>query len=57
MSKKILIVYGTRFGSTEEISINFKQTLEKRGVLVDLVILSPKKRITRNMVKWKKLNF
>lgn len=57
MSKKILIVYGTRFGSTEEISINFKQTLEKRGVLVALVILSPKKRITRNMVKWKKLNF
>lgn len=43
MSKKILIVYGTRFGSTEEIMLNFKQILEKKGFLVDLVNLKSKK--------------
>ena len=42
MSKKILIVYGTRFGSTEEISIHFEQILEKKGFLVDLVNLKTK---------------
>ncbi|HUU76904.1 MAG TPA: flavodoxin domain-containing protein [candidate division Zixibacteria bacterium] len=39
MSKKILIVYGSRFGSTEEISYKLKQTLEKNGFFVDLVNL------------------
>ena len=44
MSKNILIVYGTRFGSTEEISLNFKQILEKNGFLVDLVNLKSEKK-------------
>ena len=42
MSKKVLIVYGSRFGSTEEISINFKQTLEDSGFIVDLINLKSK---------------
>ncbi len=42
MSKKVLIVYGSRFGSTEEISINFKHSLEDKGFLVDLVNLKSK---------------
>ena len=49
MSKKVLIVYGTRFGSTEEISLNFKQTLEKKGFLVDLVNLKSKKNKKPNL--------
>ena len=44
MSKRVLIVYGTRFGSTEEISIKFKQTLEENGFVVDLVNLKEKKK-------------
>ena len=43
MSKKILIVYGTRFGSTEEIALNFKQKLEQKGFSIDLVNLKSKK--------------
>ncbi len=42
MSKNVLIAYGTRYGSTEEISINFKQTLEENGVTVDLINLKAK---------------
>ncbi len=42
MSKRVLIAYGSRFGTTEEISINFKQTLEKKGFLVDLINLKSK---------------
>ena len=42
MSKKVLIAYGSRFGSTEEISIHFKQTLEERGFIVDLTNLKSK---------------
>ncbi|MFX0095887.1 MAG: flavodoxin domain-containing protein [Candidatus Hodarchaeota archaeon] len=44
MSKKVLIGYGSRFGSTEEISIKFKQTLEERGFSVDLVNLRSKNK-------------
>ncbi|MFX1256101.1 MAG: flavodoxin domain-containing protein [Promethearchaeota archaeon] len=39
MAKKILIAYGSRYGSTEEISIKFKETLEEKGFTVDLVDL------------------
>ncbi|MFX1514503.1 MAG: flavodoxin domain-containing protein [Promethearchaeota archaeon] len=42
MSKKILIAYGSRFGSTEEISTHFKQTLEERGFNVELINLKTK---------------
>ncbi len=42
MSKKVLIAYGSRYGSTEEISINFKETLEEKGFLVDLINLRSK---------------
>ena len=44
MSKKVLIAYGTRFGSTEEISVKFKDVLEDNGFVVDLVSLKDKKR-------------
>lgn len=44
MLKRVLIAYGTRFGSTEEISIKFKQALEETGFVVDLVNLKEKKK-------------
>ncbi len=44
MSKKVLIAYGSRFGSTEEISLKFKQTLEANGFVVDLVNLKAKNK-------------
>ena len=44
MSKRVLIAYRSRFGSTEEISKKFKQTLEEKGFNVDLVDLKFKKR-------------
>jgi len=43
MSKKVLIAYGSRYGSTEEVSIKFKETLELKGFDVDLVNLKAKK--------------
>jgi menaquinone-dependent protoporphyrinogen oxidase len=45
MPKKVLITYGTRFGSTEEVSLKFKQTLDKNGFTVDLVNLKAKRKI------------
>ena len=45
MPKKVLIAYGTRFGSTEEVSLKFKKILEENGFTVDLVNLKAKKRI------------
>lgn len=42
MSKKVLIAYGSRFGSTEEISIHFKQILDERGFIVELINLKSK---------------
>ncbi len=45
MSKKVLIAYGTRFGSTEDISIKFKQVLEKNNFEVRLVNLKDKKQV------------
>ncbi|MBY9006589.1 MAG: hypothetical protein KGD63_07510 [Candidatus Lokiarchaeota archaeon] len=44
MSKKILIAYGSRYGSTEEISIHFKQILEEKGFIVDIFNLKSKKK-------------
>ncbi|MFX0085684.1 MAG: flavodoxin domain-containing protein [Candidatus Hodarchaeota archaeon] len=44
MSRKVLIAYGTRFGSTEEISIKFKQILEKNNFVVNLVNLKAMKK-------------
>ena len=52
VSKKVLIAYGTRFGSTEEISIKFKQTLEEKGFVVDLVNLKAKKRKKPNITDY-----
>jgi len=49
MSKNVLIAYGTRFGSTEEISIKFKQTLEENGFIVDLVNLKAKTKKIHNI--------
>lgn len=49
MSKKVLIVYGTRYGSTEEIATKFKETLEEKGFIVDLVNLKAKKRDKMNI--------
>ena len=43
MSKRILIVYGSRYGSTEEISNKFKQTAEVKGLSVDIINLKAKK--------------
>ncbi len=37
MSKKVLIVYGTRFGSTEEVSQEIAKILEKEGIEPHLV--------------------
>ncbi len=39
LSKKVLIAYASRFGSTEEISIKYKQVLEEKGFIVDLINL------------------
>jgi len=50
MPKKVLIAFGTRFGSTEEVSIKFKQTLEENGFLVDLVNLKAKNKVKPNTV-------
>lgn len=44
MSKKILIVYRSRYGATEEVSISFKNNLEKKGFIVDLINLKTKKK-------------
>ena len=42
MSKKVLIVYGSRYGSTEEISNKFKQSAEDKGLAVDIINLKSK---------------
>ncbi len=39
MAKKVLIGYGTRYGSTEEIAIFFKDKLQEKGYEVDLLDL------------------
>ena len=44
VSKNVLIAYGIRYGSTEEISIKFKQTLEENGFNVDLINLKAKSK-------------
>ncbi len=44
MSKKILIVYGSRWGSTEEISNKFKQQLEEKKYKVDILNLKSKQK-------------
>ncbi|MFX0063821.1 MAG: flavodoxin domain-containing protein [Candidatus Hermodarchaeota archaeon] len=44
MTKKVLIAYGSRSGSTEEISIKFKENLEEKGFTVDLVNLKSKNK-------------
>ena len=44
MAKKILIAYGSRYGSTEEISIKFKEILEEKGFTVDLVDLKSRNK-------------
>lgn len=41
--KKVLIAYGTRYGSTEEISQEIGKTLEKEGLKVQLVDLKKTK--------------
>lgn len=41
--KKVLIAYGTRYGSTEEISQEMGKTLEKEGLEVQLVDLKKTK--------------
>ena len=52
MSKNVLIVYGSRFGSTEEISLNFKQTLEDNGFIVDLINLKSKNKKIPNITNY-----
>ncbi|MHA2204195.1 MAG: flavodoxin domain-containing protein [Candidatus Hodarchaeales archaeon] len=52
MSKKVLIAYGSRYGSTEEISINFKETLEENGFLVDLMNLRSKNNVISNIANY-----
>lgn len=52
MSKKVLIAYGSRYGSTEEISINFKETLEENGFLVDLMNLRSKNNVIPNIANY-----
>ena len=37
--KKILIVYGTRFGSTEEVAEKMKEIFENTGLITDLIDL------------------
>jgi len=49
MHKHVLIAYGTRYGSTEEISINFKQTLEENEYTVDLINLKAKTKTIPNI--------
>ena len=39
MSRKVLIVYKTRYGATEEVALKFREILEKNGFIVDLVDL------------------
>ncbi len=43
MSQRILIVYKTRYGATEEVSLKFKEVLEQNGFSVDLVNLKTRK--------------
>ncbi|MFW9996548.1 MAG: flavodoxin domain-containing protein [Candidatus Odinarchaeota archaeon] len=43
MSKKVLIAYGSRYGSTEEVSVKFKKIMENKGFDADLVNLKAKK--------------
>ncbi|MFW9906256.1 MAG: flavodoxin domain-containing protein [Candidatus Thorarchaeota archaeon] len=52
MPKKVLIAYGTRFGSTEEVSLKFKQTLEENGFIVDLVNLRAKKKANPTITEY-----
>jgi len=52
MSKNVLIVYGSRYGSTEEISTNFKQTLEDNGFIVDLINLKSKHKKIPNITNY-----
>ncbi|MHA2370831.1 MAG: flavodoxin domain-containing protein, partial [Candidatus Hodarchaeales archaeon] len=52
MSKKVLIAYGSRYGSTEEISINFKETLEEKGFLVDFMNLRYNKTVISNIANY-----
>ena len=52
MSKKVLIAYGTRYGSTEEISIKFKETLETHGFNVDLLNLRSKNKQKLNLLDY-----
>jgi len=52
MSKNVLIVYGSRYGSTEEISTNFKQTLEENGIIVDLINLKSKNKKIPNITNY-----
>jgi len=41
--KKVLLVYGTRYGSTEEISNKIKEVLQKNDIDVDLINLEDRK--------------
>jgi menaquinone-dependent protoporphyrinogen oxidase len=41
MTKKVLIAYGTRFGSTEEISLKFAEIMGKEGL--DTTVINVKK--------------
>ncbi|UCE12200.1 MAG: hypothetical protein JSV04_08330 [Candidatus Heimdallarchaeota archaeon] len=52
MSKQVLIAYGTRFGSTEEISIKFQQILEENGFAVELIDLKAKKKGKPNITNY-----
>lgn len=52
MSKRVLIAYASRFGSTEEISIKFKQTLEEKGFVIDLVNLKARKKEKLDMTDY-----
>ena len=52
MPKNVLIAYGTRYGSTEEISIKFKQTLEEHRYKVDLINLKAKTKTIPNIANY-----
>ena len=52
VSKNVLIAYGTRYGSTEEIPIKFKQTLEKNGFNADLINLKVKSKKIPNITSY-----
>ncbi len=52
MSKNVLIAYGSRYGSTEEISIKFRQTLEENKYTVDLINLKAKTKTIPNIANY-----